>query len=162
MRDNPEYPGLGRWYQEMDKLPAYQKVKSDDKTLQMLIRYSCLPFSHMYTASPAYATCQHSPHIAHCKLPSVARRRYDTLHKVNPLPAVKSSIRGYVFRWSFRSWQCPELVHFALCRWKARKCMAESIIGCNAGSSLGWVTGMCRKLTSTPRPPGWRLPQSWA
>lgn len=38
MRDNPAYPRLDAWYQAMDELPAYQKVKSDDRTLQLLIR----------------------------------------------------------------------------------------------------------------------------
>ena len=38
MRNDSRYPGLSNWYKAMDSLPSYQKVKSDDQTLQMLLK----------------------------------------------------------------------------------------------------------------------------
>ena len=48
LRGNPRYPKISRWYSAMDSRPAYQKVKSDDTTLNLVIRcaptvLSCLP-----------------------------------------------------------------------------------------------------------------------
>lgn len=39
MRDNPAYPGLAKWYAAMDDLPAYKKVRGDDRTTQLLMKY---------------------------------------------------------------------------------------------------------------------------
>jgi hypothetical protein len=38
LRGNPRYPKISRWYSAMDSRPAYQKVKSDDMTLNLVIR----------------------------------------------------------------------------------------------------------------------------
>lgn len=38
LRGNPRYPKISRWYSAMDSRPAYQKVKSDDTTLNLVIR----------------------------------------------------------------------------------------------------------------------------
>ena len=38
LRGNPRYPRINRWYSAMDARPAYQKVKSDDMTLNLVIR----------------------------------------------------------------------------------------------------------------------------
>ncbi|KAK9829557.1 hypothetical protein WJX72_006479 [[Myrmecia] bisecta] len=38
MRDNPDYANLAAWYKAMDLRPAYQKVKSDDTTLNLVVR----------------------------------------------------------------------------------------------------------------------------
>lgn len=38
MRDNSNYPGLTEWYKAMEGLTAYQKVKGDDRTTQLLMK----------------------------------------------------------------------------------------------------------------------------
>lgn len=38
LKKNPRYPNIARWYAVMDRRPAYQKVKSDDTTLNLVIR----------------------------------------------------------------------------------------------------------------------------
>ena len=39
LRGHSRYPNISRWYSAMDARPAYQKVKSDDTTLNLVIRY---------------------------------------------------------------------------------------------------------------------------
>lgn len=39
LRKSPHYPNIARWYAVMDRRSAYQKVKSDDTTLNLVIRY---------------------------------------------------------------------------------------------------------------------------
>ena len=38
LRDHPRYPNITRWYSALDSRPAYQRVKSDDTTLNLVIR----------------------------------------------------------------------------------------------------------------------------
>ncbi|KAL3147580.1 glutathione s-transferase [Trebouxia sp. C0009 RCD-2024] len=38
LRSHSRYPNISRWYSAMDARPAYQKVKSDDTTLNLVIR----------------------------------------------------------------------------------------------------------------------------
>lgn len=38
LRSHSRYPNISRWYSAMDTRPAYQKVKSDDTTLNLVIR----------------------------------------------------------------------------------------------------------------------------
>lgn len=38
LRKNQRYPNIARWYAVMDRRPSYQKVKSDDTTLNLVIR----------------------------------------------------------------------------------------------------------------------------
>ena len=40
LRGNPRYPSINRWYSAMDSRAAYQKVKSDDTTLNLVIRWA--------------------------------------------------------------------------------------------------------------------------
>lgn len=42
LKGNPRYPNLNRWYSAMDSRAAYQKVKSDDTTLNLVIRWAVL------------------------------------------------------------------------------------------------------------------------
>ena len=38
LRGHARYPNISRWYSAMDSRSAYQKVKSDDTTLNLVIR----------------------------------------------------------------------------------------------------------------------------
>ena len=38
LRDHPEYPQTAAWFQALDARPAYQKVKSDDTTHNLVFR----------------------------------------------------------------------------------------------------------------------------
>lgn len=38
LKGHSRYPNILRWYGAMDTRPAYQKVKSDDTTLNLVIR----------------------------------------------------------------------------------------------------------------------------
>ena len=39
LKGHTRYPNISRWYKAMDSRSAYQKVKSDDTTLNLVIRY---------------------------------------------------------------------------------------------------------------------------
>ena len=38
LRNNPNFPNLAAWYAAMDSRPAYQKIKSDDITHNLVFR----------------------------------------------------------------------------------------------------------------------------
>ena len=35
LRDNPDFPAVSRWLAAMEARPAYQRVRSDDQTVQV-------------------------------------------------------------------------------------------------------------------------------
>ena len=48
LRNNSKYPGLEQWFLAMLDLPSYQKVRSDDRSIQLHFRYG----PHPTTPSP--------------------------------------------------------------------------------------------------------------
>ena len=51
LRSHSRYPNISRWYSAMDARPAYQKVKSDDTTLNLVIRYPGPHLTHQILTS---------------------------------------------------------------------------------------------------------------
>lgn len=56
LRNNPKYPHTAAWYAAINSRPAYQKVCSDDQTLQLLFQVS--------TAAATTLDCGFDMHFA--------------------------------------------------------------------------------------------------